>query len=337
MANRNEIMQQVDSYKSIGQDIIRRNYLKKLADYTRRPTIIYFSSFPAKIPGISGSLLSIDISDIQGFMTCINELHGEEFDNNSLDLILHSPGGSLEAADQIVQYLRAKYKHIRAIVPQNAMSAATMLACACDEIVLGRESAIGPIDPQITIPGINGIQMTMPAHAILEDFKKAKQDVATNPQLAALWAPKLAAIPNGMLHFCEKTIELAKDKVGEWLDMYMFKNEDEKNGKEIAEWLGNFGIHKTHGRPITYDVAKEKGLRVSRLEDDAVLQDLVLSVYHATLVTFDVTHCVKIIENNFGKGSYSIVQPPVMPQFSVPMGNQLPSQISNPEHENPSG
>ena len=50
--------------------------------------------------------------------------------NDKLDLIIHSPGGSVEAAEQIVNYLRAKYAHIRAIIPHSAMSAATMIACA---------------------------------------------------------------------------------------------------------------------------------------------------------------------------------------------------------------
>ena len=80
-------------------------------------------------------------------MSALHELKGEE-----LDLILHSPGGSLEVSEQVVTYLRSKYRHIRAVVPQNAMSAATMIACACDGIVMGKHSALGPIDPQITVP-----------------------------------------------------------------------------------------------------------------------------------------------------------------------------------------
>ena len=84
----------------------------------------------------------------------MSALHGLK--GKVLDLVLHSPGGSLEAADQIVQYIRSKYEHIRAIIPQNAMSAATMIACACDEIVMGKQSAIGPTDPQITFPTPSG-------------------------------------------------------------------------------------------------------------------------------------------------------------------------------------
>ena len=264
--------------------------------------MIYASAFPCNIPGVPSNVLSIGLNDIQGFMTCLNGLHGE-----NLDLIIHSPGGSLEAAEQIVQYLRAKYKYIRAIIPQNAMSAATMLACACDEIVMGKQSAIGPIDPQMTLTKANGVAYSLPAHSILADFERAKEEISKDQKAAAVWVPKLLEIPNGFLDLCNKTIELSKTKVAEWLDEYMFKH-SEKHGTEIAGWLGNFYEHKTHSRPINYALAREKGLKITLLEDDQEFQDKVLSVFHSTLVTFDVAPCVKIIENHNGKGSYAVVQ-----------------------------
>ena len=302
MANRNEILNKISEYKNAGQDLIRRQYLQELNMYTGRDTIVYAASFPCNKPGVSGSMLSIGLNDIPGFMTCINGLKSE-----NLDLIIHSPGGSLEAAEQLVQYLRAKYKNIRAIVPQNAMSAATMIACACDEIVMGKQSAIGPIDPQMTLTKPNGIGYSLPAHSILADFDRAKAEISADQKAASVWVPKLLEIPNGFLDLCTKTIALSKSKVAEWLDAYMFK-EDEKKGQEIANWLGAFNEHKTHGRPINYQLAREKGLKISLLEDDQELQDKVLSVFHATLVTFDVTPCIKIIENHLGKGSYVIIQ-----------------------------
>jgi len=61
----------------------------------------------------------------------------------SSTFFLHSPGGSIEAAEAIVTYLRSKFAHIRAIVPHSAMSAATMIAMACDEIVMGKHSFLG--------------------------------------------------------------------------------------------------------------------------------------------------------------------------------------------------
>lgn len=307
MANRNEILNLIGKYKNAGQDIIRRQYLADLNKYTGHDTIVYAASFPCSIPGVSSSVLNIGLNDIQGFMTCLNGLKSD-----NLDLIIHSPGGSLEATEQLVQYLRAKYKYIRAIVPQNAMSAATMLTCACDEIIMGKQSAIGPIDPQMTLTRPNGIAYTLPAHSILADFSSAKQEIAKNPDAAKVWIPKLLEIPNGFLDLCTKTIAISKAKVAEWLDSYMFKDQ-QKKGQEIAEWLGDFNEHKTHGRPINFKLARDKGLRITLLEDDQSLQDKVLSVYHATLVTFDVAPCIKIIENHLGKGFYVVLQQQIMP------------------------
>ena len=303
MANKNEILGKIVEYKNAGQDLIRREYLSELKEYTGNDTIVYAASFPCRHPNVSGNLLSIGSNDIQGFMTCLNGLKGDK-----LDLIIHSPGGSLEATEQLVQYLRAKYQYIRAIIPQNAMSAATMLACACDEIVMGKQSAIGPIDPQMTLVKQNGVAHTLPAHSILADFERAKIEIAADKNSANVWIPKLMEIPNGFLDLCQKTIDLSKSKVAEWLDTYMFKDDDKK-GASIAGWLGDFNEHKTHGRPINYQLAQEKGLKITLLENDQELQDKVLSVFHATLVTFDVAPCVKIIENHLGKGSYIVIQP----------------------------
>jgi hypothetical protein len=302
MPNREAITEEILHYKSAGQDIVRRKWLLELSDYTKRDTLVYFSGFHIpRATNIPPAIFALNQQDTQGFMAALHGLKGE-----SLDLILHSPGGSLEVADQLVQYLRAKYKHIRAIVPQNAMSAATMLACACDEILMGKHSAIGPIDPQIQLPGPNGVAMSVPAHTILKDFDQAKAEVLGNPVLANIWVPKLQSVPVGFLNFCEQTIQLAKIKVETWLAQYMFQGQNPALAKSISDFLGNFDEHKTHGRPIGFEVAQSVGLKVGRIEDDAKLQELILSVFHSTMVTFEVTTCLKLIENQFGKGHYVV-------------------------------
>ena len=237
---------------------------------------------------------------MHGFMSALHDLKSRQ-----LDLLLHSPGGSLEAAEQIVNYLRVKYEHIRAIIPINAMSAATMIACSCDEIVMGKHSAIGPIDPQITFPTING-HFTAPAQSIIDDFEQAKQEVASNPKTAPLWINKVNAYPPGFLKMCANTIELAKEKVGEWLAQYMFKGDSSETDKaiEIARWLGDTNFHKTHGRPINITMAESKGLIVKSLEESQDLQEKVLSVFHATMATFEFSDCMKLVENHTGRGSF---------------------------------
>jgi len=309
MPTRETIANEISLLKTAGQDSVRRRYVAELSQLTGRDTIVYFSSYSVQ-KGIPAAFLSVSQEDIQGFMVCLHGLTGDK-----LDLVLHSPGGSLEAADQIVQYLRSKYNTIRAIVPQNAMSAATMIACACDEIVMGRHSAIGPIDPQMQIPGPNQSVLSIPAHTILQDFDQARQEVAASPNLANLWVPKFSAIPPGYLNFCKQTIDLARVKVEGWLSQYMFKNADPTKAAEIASWLGDFNEHKTHGRPIGFDLASEKGLKVTRLEADQQLQERLLSVYHATMLTCETTACVKLIENQNGKGHYILAQ-------AIPQGAQ---------------
>ena len=302
MPTKSEISQIVLNAKNGAQDDIRKKYLKELSDYTHRDTILYCSAYTTpQASGAPSEALSLVSGDMQGFMSSLNGLG-----NDNLDIIIHSPGGSSEAVEQIVQYLRSKYHHIRAIVPQNAMSAATMLACACDEIIMGKHSAIGPIDPQITFPMQNGSLFTAPAHSILNEFNQAKTEILANPGVAPLWIPKLANWPAGILDICNNTIQLSKDMVKNWLASYMFASQPNRENKAdaIANWLGTFSNHLTHGRPISITEASSQGLVVTPLEGDQNLQEKVLSVFHASIVTFEVTNCVKIIENQNGVGSF---------------------------------
>lgn len=302
MPSRNDIQSEITGR----QDSVRRRYINSLSGYTKRNTIVYATAFTSKsavVQQLPGTLLSVTTEDIQGFMSAVHELKGD-----TLDLIIHSPGGSAEATEQIVAYLRAKFKHIRAIIPQNAMSAATMLACACDEIIMAKHSAIGPIDPQMGITANNGSRYFIPAQSILDEFEQAKSEVIKNPALATLWVNRINQYPHGFFQQCEDLVNLSKTMVATWLDKYMFKDPtDKKIGTEVAEWLGKAKEHKTHGRPLTIDIVKAKGLKVTPLENDQALQDFVLSVFHSTMVTFDTTLCVKLIENQNGKGWFSIV------------------------------
>jgi ATP-dependent protease ClpP protease subunit len=307
MPGRNEIYDIILHAKANAQDEIRRGYLKNLSDYTERDTIIYASAFStAKYQKLPGIAVSITNEDIQGFMSAFYGLK-----NKKLDLILHSPGGSLEAAEQIVNYLRAKYEDIRAIVPQNAMSAATMIACACDSIIMGKHSAIGPIDPQIIIQ-TSDINLQAPAQSIINEFNQAKKEIIENPAVAPIWINKIKNLPYGILDICDRTIKLSKERVCNWLESFMFKDDQKATEKaeEISTWLGDANFHKSHGKPISINDAKDIGLKVIELEADQELQEKVLSVYHASVITLEITECVKFIENHEGKGRYTTLQIP---------------------------
>jgi len=301
MPARGDIQNEIERLRGGAPDTVRRKHLKRLHKYTKRDGIVYITSFTSKkYPQMPGGLVSISLDDIQGFMASLHRLNGD-----NLDLILHSPGGSSEAAEQIVAYLRAKYRHIRVIIPQNGMSAASMIACAADEIIMGKHSAIGPIDPQVTFPTPTGL-FTAPAQSLLDEFEQAKQEVTADPRTAPLWATKVQTVPHGVLKICQDTIARSKATVKQWLEQYMFASDAKKVEKatEISEWLGSAGEHKSHGRPITIDMARDHGLKVTALEDDDDLQEVVLSVFHSTMATMELTTCIKVIENHNGRGWY---------------------------------
>jgi ClpP class serine protease len=65
-----------------------------------------------------------------------------------IDVILHTPGGIASATQQILHALKNHKGPKTAFVPYRAKSAGTMIALACDEIVMGSSAVLGPIDPQ---------------------------------------------------------------------------------------------------------------------------------------------------------------------------------------------
>jgi len=291
-------------------DMVRRKYLKKLSEYTGRNTILYATKWtqPGDIPS---EMISITDEDIQGFMEVISGLSGD-----TLDLIIHSPGGSAEATEALVKYLRSKFTHIRAIIPYGAMSAATMLTCAADEIIMGKHSFIGPIDPQVIVYTRLG-RRAIPAQAIIEQFERAKKECKEDPKNLGVWLPIIEQYGPALIVECEHAIDLSKNLVLEWLTKYMFKNDNsEEIVKKVAETLANHSLFKSHRRHIDREQAKEIGLKITDLEDDNRLQDLVLSVFHATTHTFDGTRAVKIIENHVGKAfiKHQIVIPAQPPK-----------------------
>lgn len=123
-------------------DVVRRKYLLTMHKYTGRNVIAYYSAFLQK----PSANVSIDDNDKNGFMQAIHGLDKSK----GLDLLLHTPGGEAAATESIVTYLKSVFGNdIRVFVPQMAMSAGTMIALAAREIVMGKQSNLGPIDPQL--------------------------------------------------------------------------------------------------------------------------------------------------------------------------------------------
>ena len=298
MPNFSDIQKEINTLGS-AYDVVRRNHLKHLADTTGRNLIVYYSGFLQKT-GIPQLLphLAVNDSDKNGFMAAIHNLEK----SRGLDLFLHTPGGEIAATESLVNYLRQMFgTDIRAIVPQLAMSAGTMLALSCREIILGKHSNLGPIDPQIG---------GMAAHGVVEEFNRAIDEIrnATDPNekhaKVAMWQPIIAKYTPTLIGQCQKAIAWSQSMVANWLETGMFDGESDAKTKAmaIAEELGNHALNKSHARHIHLDRLTELGLKVVQLEANQILQDRVLAVHHACIHTLTHTPAVKIVENQNGVG-----------------------------------
>lgn len=278
-------------------DIVRRKYLKNLFELTGRNVIIYYSGWLQK-PNISG--IELNDSDKNGFMNCIHNLDKSK----GLDLILHTPGGDTAATESLVDYLKAVFgNNIRAFIPQLAMSAGTMVACACKEIVMGKHSSLGPIDPQLR---------GLPAHGVVEEFKRAHDEMKRDQSKAMVWQLIIQKYHPTFLGECEKAIDLSEMMVKEWLISNMFSDlppaEAKTKADKIVKDLGDHAITKSHSRHLSLKRCQEIGLVTTALEDNHDLQDAVLSIHHSCIQTLSMTNSYKIIENHLGNAFIQSIQ-----------------------------
>jgi len=211
-----------------------------------------------------------------------------------LDLILHTPGGSIASAESIVNYLHLMFhKDIRVIVPQVAMSAGTMIACSSREIILGKQSSLGPIDPQLR---------DLPAQGVLNEFKQALNEIKLDPDAIQAWRCILQQYHPTFLGQCQQAIDWTKAFVADQLRDVMFKNDPDAVAKSqrIVDGLSDADEHKSHERHIPIAKCRDLGLNVVALEDDEELQELVLTVHHCYMFVLMNTGTFKIIENHKG-------------------------------------
>ena len=197
---------------------VRSRYLKKLHEATERNVICYYSGWLSK-PNVNSELLSINDEDMNGFMMAVNELDRSK----GLDLFLHTPGGGLYATQGIVSYLHSMFDgNIRAIIPEIAMSAGTMISCCCKEILMGKHSNLGPIDSQI-----NG----EPAENVRKCFEDAIEDIKNNNEARFAWDSILRKYPLTFFSQCDKSATKSKTFVQEMLFNVMFKDDKETETK----------------------------------------------------------------------------------------------------------
>ncbi len=259
-----------------------QKYLLDIHSVTGRNVIAYYSGW-LNCPSVSDC--SIVETDKNAFMNAIYNMDR----NKGLDIVLHTPGGDIAATESIVSYLKSAFNgDIRAIVPQISMSAGTMIAISCKEIVMGRQSSLGPIDPQL-----NGIACQM----VVEEFYRAVSEVKANPASLGLWQTIISKYHPTYLTMCEDAVKWSEKLAEEWLK--------DVNPKINVAGFKNVFINHTnsfsHSRHISREECRRAGLNIVEMEANQDLQEAVLSLHHCFMVLSKIIPVVKMVLNQDGR------------------------------------
>jgi hypothetical protein len=256
-----------------------------------RNVLFYSSAFLQKPQ--AGAATSLTFEELNGFMSCLFGMNCKA----GLTLVLHTPGGATNAAETIVQYLYSKFDDIEVIVPTYAMSAGTMISLAANRIIMGRQSQLGPIDPQM--PLRSGF---VSARSVVDQFEKAKAEVISNLELAHAWAPILQSLGPALLVEAQNALDYGERMVAQWLRARMFATapDAQQKAERVARHFNDAGTHKSHGRRIDRDEARREGVNVEFLEENQAFQDCVLTAYHLSTIVFEQSPTLKFIWSHHG-------------------------------------
>jgi ClpP class serine protease len=157
--------------------------------------------------------------------------------NIPIDLILHTPGGIVLAAEQIARAIKKHPAKVTVFIPHYSMSGGSLIALAADEVVMDPNAVIGPVDPQI-----GTMHSQYPAASVL----RALEIPNPNRDDETLILGDIARKAINQVY--QVVYDLVKDKV------------EEEKAKKLADILST-GIW-THDFPITVELAQEMGLPV---------------------------------------------------------------------------
>jgi len=154
----------------------RKKQLKRISEIRDRAVLVFAADLTK-----GNAPISISFPDLLPIKDQLSNINGD-----AIDLILETPGGQGEVAEDIVRLLRDKFKSVGVIIPGWAKSAGTLIAMAGDEILMEPASAIGPIDAQLSWQG-----KVFSAEALLEGMKKIKKEVTSTGVLNKAYIPML--------------------------------------------------------------------------------------------------------------------------------------------------
>ncbi|MGE3510577.1 MAG: hypothetical protein AB7N65_17025 [Vicinamibacterales bacterium] len=220
-----------------------------------------------KIQGITGATIIAYVSGPDALIERSDTVYFNDLlygipVNASIDLLLHTAGGDIDAAEKLMSILRLRVGvgQLRVIVPDFAKSAGTLMAIGADAIVMSDTSELGPIDPQVTMTDGNGDRATHSIQAYLDAHTRLSQRLKNPADIAAqILFSKLD--PARIVHF-----EALKDRARVFAENQL-RRMCQENGTytSIAATLLDANKWLSHGKVIGADEAERMGITVQRV------------------------------------------------------------------------
>lgn len=220
----------------------RQELIKQVQDRTGRTLLCY----------VSGSKCSIDDEDIVPFVDLLHNVSA----NHDVDLMLHTKGGSIDAAEKLMEMLRRLVgtAKLRIIVPDFAKSAGTLMVLGADSVVMSDMSELGPIDPQVFLS-----DRWESVQNYLDAYKEHDRTLKIDPDNIAARI-MLSQIDPSVLKLCEVATKRASQAAENLLRHGMFRNEGNwsKTVRELLDtqrWL-------SHGQMISWEDAQDSRIEL---------------------------------------------------------------------------
>jgi ATP-dependent protease ClpP protease subunit len=310
---------------------IMMKLIKNIQASTGRKLILYVANF-------NHPLGAIHLLDVMPFEEVLRATNSE-----NVDLMLNSPGGEINATEKLITMLRNRFKDIRVIVPNQAKSAATIMALASNKVVMGYLSELGPIDSQISVQNPDGTVTQIPAQSIIdsidlltEKIEKAKKDGCSIDHYVSM----AYRIDPSLWDLALKAQKLTSQFAEKWLTQFMCKG----NGERAKEITGKFMDVKrflSHGRMISVRDAKEilPEDTVVELGKEDPLWDMIWELYVRSEWRLNTGQAVKLFGNETGILSIGAVGPAPPSSRTPRQPSQSPPQPvpqSSPQTREPS-
>jgi len=303
---------------------LEKKLLELISDYNKLRqtfTIVYVAAIGKQIP---------DTSLLQADYYMIHDLI-RDVDSTKVDIYIETPGGSAEAAEEIVRCLRNRFEQVSFVVSGEAKSAGTIIVLSADEILMTETGSLGPIDAQVKIG-----RSIISAYDYIEWTNGKKAEADESGKLNPFDATIIAQISPGELSGVLHALKYAEDLVVDWLVNYKFKkweftetqktpvNEKmkKKRAGEIAAELCNHAKWRTHGRSIKAGDLEEIGLRIHRIDSDDKLSDIVYRIQTVCRLLFSSTNTYKIFATEKEKVFKNAVPVSTTPKIPVPIGKK---------------